>query len=94
MGCEWTGSAWCVRGFGLPLLSVVAIEDVRRAIGTLLVCCCGGKLEISLTVEIVLAVSAVLLGLLMLAVEMEGCLNGRIGTDAWNCCCGCCWSCA
>lgn len=63
------------------MLSVVAIEDVRRAIGTLFVCC-GGRLEISLTVEIVLAVSAVMLGLLILAVEMDGCLITRMGTEA------------
>jgi hypothetical protein len=68
------------------------MEDVRRAIGTLLVCGWGGRLEISLTVEIVLAVSAVMLGLLILAVEMDGCLSGRIGTEDWKCCCGCCWS--
>jgi len=65
------------------LLSVVAIEDVRRAIGTRLGCC-GGRLDISLTVDIVLAVSAVKLGLLMLAVEMDGCLPGRMGTEVWN----------
>lgn len=48
----------------------------------------------SLTVDIVLAVSAVILGLLILVVEMEGCLTGRIGTDAWKCGWGggCCWS--
>ncbi len=62
------------------MLSVVAIEDVRRAIGTLFDCC-GGRLDISLAVDMVLASA---LGLLMLVVEMEGCLTGRIGTEAWN----------
>lgn len=66
---------------GAPLLSVVAIEEVRRAIGTLFACC-GGRLDISLTVDNVLAVSAAMLGLLMLAVEVDGCLTGRTGTPA------------
>ena len=81
-------------GGKIPLLSVVAIEDLRRAIGTLFACW-GGRLDISLAVDIVLAVSAARLGLLTLAVETDGCLTGRIGTEVWNCgCgCGCCWSC-
>lgn len=72
---------------GIPLLSVVAIEDVRRAIGTLFDCW-GGRLDISLTVDMVLAVSAVMLGLRMLALDIDGCLTGRIGTEAWNPGCG------
>lgn len=70
------------------MLSVVAIEDVRRAMGTRFVCC-GGWVDISLIVDMVLAVSAAMLGLRMLAVETEGCLIGRMGTEAWNCSCGC-----
>lgn len=65
----------------LPLLSVVAIEDVRRAMGTRLLCWVGW-VDSSLIVEIVLAVSAVMLGLRMLWVETDGCLIGRMGTEA------------
>lgn len=86
-----------VGGFAnAPLLSVVATEDLRRAIGTRFVCG-GGCDEISLIVEIVLAVSAAMLGLSMLAVEMDACFTGRMGTEVWNCgcgCgCGCIWAC-
>lgn len=80
----------------VPLLSLVAMEDVRRAMGTRFVED-AGRLDISLMVEIVDAVSAVMLGLLMLAVEILGCLTGRSGTEGWNCgggcACGWIWYC-
>lgn len=69
------------------MLSVVAMEEVRRAMGTRAVWG-GGWVDISLMVEIVLAVSAARLGLRILWVEIDGCLIGRIGTEAWNCGCG------
>lgn len=75
-------------GGGIPLLSLVAMEDVRRAMGTRFVLD-AGRLDTSLIVEIVDAVSAVMLGLLILAVEMLGCFTGRSGTEAWNCGCDC-----
>lgn len=68
----------------VPLLSLVAMDDVRRAMGTRFVVDDAGWLDTSLMVEMVDAVSAVMLGLRMLAVEMLGCLTGRSGTEAWN----------
>lgn len=66
------------------MLSLVPMDDVRRAIGTRFVVD-AGRLDTLLMVEMVDAVSAVMLGLRMLAVEMPGCLTGRSGTEAWNC---------
>jgi hypothetical protein len=82
MRMEWWFGGRCEGQRGrVPLLSLVPMEDVRRAMGTRFVVD-AGRLDTSLMVEIVDAVSAVMLGLRMLAVEMLGCLTGRRGTEA------------